>query len=494
MVKRIVVALISIGLISVAPARLVAQPEPTAEQVALGDAISDRYDVVLLSEGLGLEPRDEAIGVRMIELRGGTIAIDGLAVTGQELRERLGDDADLVLRLTYLDTATRLGLFGVRSLDEPGVSEQAGAVDRPRPDEDQDAQVEPEPAPPRRTRRTGRSDIVQFAGTATVDVDERVRGDVVVIAGSATVDGQVDGDVVVVGGSARFGPEAYVRGEVTVVGGTVSRASTAEFRRGINHVGFGEYDLNDAFSGFSWPRVGFSPRGFMVWDLAGTVLRLIFLALLGCVVIFMAQGSVERVAARSAAEPLKAGFVGFLAQIVFFPILCVAIVLLVISIVGIPLLVLLPFALLAIVIVMFVGFTGVVHGVGRWFSERMGRRSHALYLSIWVGVALLLIPTMVGEALDLLGDMFGFFAVMLALTGLFVEYAAWTTGLGAVILNRFGGALPQPAGGAPLGTEPPPIPSAPPVSEAQPPIFDSASEPGIDPGADPAGESSLDRS
>ena len=498
MVKRIVVGLVWIGLISIAPARVVAQPAPTAEQVALRDAITDRYDVVPLSEGLGLAPRDETIGVRMIEVREGTIAIDGLVVTGQELRDRLGDDADLVLRLTYLDTATRLGLFGARSLDEPAVTEQPRAVDTPRPDEDQDAEVEPEPALRRRVRRIGRSDIVRFTGTVTVDVDERVRGDVVVIAGSATVNGQVDGEVVVVGGNARFGPEAYVRGEVTVVGGTVSRASTAEFRRGINHIGFGNYGLTDAFSGFSWPRLGFSPR-LMVWDLAGTVLRLILLALLGCVVIFMAQGTVEQIAARSAAEPLKAGFVGFLAQILFFPILCVAIVLLVISIVGIPLLVLLPFALLAIVIVMFVGFTGVVHGVGRWFSERMGRPSQALYLSIWVGVALLLIPTMAGEALNLFGDIFGFFAVILALTGLFVEYAAWTTGLGAVILNRFWGALPQPAGGAPLGTEPPPIPSEPSVSEAPPPPpapdgVSLSGDPPVDLGVDPAGESPLDRS
>ena len=38
------------------------------------------------------------------------------------------------------------------------------------------------------------------------------------------------------------------------------------------------------------------------------------------------------------------------------------------------------------------------------------------------------------------------------LTGLLVEYLAWTAGLGAVILNQFGGPVFQPAGGPVGGT------------------------------------------
>ncbi len=52
-----------------------------------------------------------------------------------------------------------------------------------------------------------------------------------------------------------------------------------------------------------------------------------------------------------------------------------------------------------------------------------------------------------------MGGPFGFFAVMLGITGFVVEYVAWTTGMGAVILNRFDGA--SPAG---PDVPPPPVP------------------------------------
>ena len=71
-------------------------------------------------------------------------------------------------------------------------------------------------------------------------------------------------------------------------------------------------------------------------------------------------------------------------------------------------------------------------------------------------------PTLFGEALGLLSGPFGFFAVMLGIIGFVVEYAAWTDGMGAVILNRFGG-VPAAAAGAP----PPPIPE--PQAETAPP-------------------------
>ena len=80
---------------------------------------------------------------------------------------------------------------------------------------------------------------------------------------------------------------------------------------------------------------------------------------------------------------------------------------------------------------------------------------------------------MAGEALDLAGGFLGVFAVALSLTGLLVEYAAWTTGIGAIILNRFGGPLPSTVGGPPVPDVTLSVPGAePPVAsggaEAQP--------------------------
>ena len=442
-----------------------AQTELTSEQIDLRDAITDRFEVILLTQGLGLRPTagDE---VRMVELRDATIAIDGVPVTGQELVERLGDDADLVIRLSYADADTRLAMFGPGTvqtgLAAPAPPAPPGSPDPPAPSETAGAQPD-SPSNADRERRTTREDVVRFGESVTVAADDRVRGDVVVIGGRADVEGEVTGDVVVVGGSASFGPESYVRGEVVVVGGRMDRAPTAEFRRGITEVGLGSIPFGDG-RGFRGPRGWFGPRAFQVWDLAGTVLRLVFLALIGCVVVFAAQGTVERVADRSAAEPLKAGLVGFLAQVLFVPVLVVAILLLAISIIGIPLLVLLPFVLIAALIAMVVGFTGVIQGVGRWLGARMGREEQPIYLSVWIGVALLLIPTMAGEALSLVGGVLGAFALALSITGLVIEYAAWTAGIGAIILNRFGGPLPSAAGGPPA---PAVAPSAP---DAEPPV------------------------
>ena len=475
---------------TVGAASIAAQPEstPTDAQLELRQAVQDRFEVVVLFEGLGLSPREGAVDARMIEVGDGSIAVDGRPVSGQELRDVIGDDADVVFRLTYLDATTRAALFQTTDAPPAAVAPQLpdapAVVSETQPaSEDADETVEREPERP--ARRTTMSDIVRVFGSVTVDTDERVRGDVVVIAGSLSIDGEVTGDVVVVGGSARFGPNAVLRRDVTVVGGSISRSPTAEFRRGVNHVGIGELDFfRDRpgwFAGapFSWR---FSPRLFRVWDLAGTVIRLIFLALIASVIVFVGGGAVERIARRSRAEPVKAGLVGFLAQILLLPLVVAGTFLLLISIIGIPLLVLLPFVAIALLLVMLVGFTGVVHGVGAWFGGRLGRTTPAPYLSVWVGIALLLIPTMASEAMSAAGSVFGFFAVMLALTGVFIEYAAWTTGFGAVLLNRFGSALSPPAPG--MAGRPPHIPDPPPA------VSDAAPEPPPDVPAD----RSLDRS
>ena len=377
------------------PGVLGGQTELTLDQVALRDAVAARYDVVLLLAGLGLTPRDTNSEIRMLELRDGTIAIDGTPVSGQELRERVGEDANLILRLSYLDRATRLGMFGA---DSQATSSEA--VEQPTLPEPAVELPPAQPSPVPRAPRTTRSDVVRFGGNVTVASDERVSGDVVVIGGSLTVDGEVTGDVVVVGGPARFGPEALVAGEVTVVGGPFDRAGTAEILGGINQVGFQDLDFG-TWGGW------FGPRGFQGWALAGTLLRLIFLAVVGCLVVFVAQGTVERVALRSVAEPLKAGLVGLLVQILFVPLFLLTILLLVISIIGIPLLALMPFVLIAMFLAMIVGFTGVVQGLGRWLGSAVGRQDQPVYLSVWIGVALILMPTMAAEALSLTGGVFG---------------------------------------------------------------------------------------
>ena len=298
-------------------------------------------------------------------------------------------------------------------------------------------------------RRTVRGDVVRFGGEVHVPAGERLAGDVVLIGGRLRVDGEVTRDIVVIGGSAEFGPEAVVRRDVTVVGGRVTRHPDARFERALNEVGFGDLDLNlgGLDNGFWWPRPSRFYRSSN--DLMETFIRFAFLGLLGSVVLLVASGSAHRVADRVTREPVKAGVVGFCAQLLFLPLLIIGSVALVITLIGIPLLALMPLVVVAALAVLVLGFTGVVQLVSRLFAG--GQRSDlALF---WVGLVLLMAPALFGDALDMVGGPFRFFAVILGVTGFLVEYLAWTAGSGAVILNWFGGDPTAAAG------PPPPIPS-----------------------------------
>jgi len=85
---------------------------------------------------------------------------------------------------------------------------------------------------------------VRFGGTITVNENETVDGDVVVVAGRALVRGRVTGDVVVVGGSAELGPQAEVGKDVVVVGGQLSRDPAARVGGEVNTVGVGPITID----------------------------------------------------------------------------------------------------------------------------------------------------------------------------------------------------------------------------------------------------------
>ena len=89
-----------------------------------------------------------------------------------------------------------------------------------------------------------------------------------------------------------------------------------------------------------------------------TLVRVGMLCLLAALVLLFGRDYVARVGIRAAAEPLKAGAIGLLVQLLFLPLLIVTILLFVITIVGIPLLILIPFAILLLMVLALVGFTG----------------------------------------------------------------------------------------------------------------------------------------
>ena len=180
------------------------------------------------------------------------------------------------------------------------------------------------------------------------------------------------------------------------------------------------------------------------------------LLLLCALVVLFGGGYVERVGARAAAEPVKAGAIGLLAQLLFIPMLVITIVVLVATLIGIPLLVLVPFAIIGLGAVGLVGFTGVAYRVGGRVAAQLGFTQSSEYFRTLLGVIALLAPILAARFLSLLfgslpligGGLVSFLSGSLALVGFCLEYLAWTIGFGAVALVRFQGRRTPAFGGS----------------------------------------------
>jgi hypothetical protein len=416
--------------LALAMAAAIAADLPAAAQTSGGSAalrkqIERRFEVLPLQNGVALRPKSASSGVRSIELTDGTIAIDGAPATGAELHDKLGADADAVIRLSYLDPEARRALFA------PVVerSEEAPAAEAPVPP------VPPATTAPPRTHRSAAR--VRLGGSVTVAADETVES-VVVIGGSAHIDGQVLDDVVVIGGRVELGPLADVGKDVTAIGGAIRRNAGAHIGGDVNEVGPG-MDLR----GLPWRGMPFN-RAFWwgsTWGgliaFLSTMTRLLVLCVLASIVMLVGRDYVERVGARAAAEPVKAGLVGLFAHLLFLPTLVLVVVVLVVTIIGIPLLMLVPFAVLALAVLFVIGFTSVAYHVGRLATVRFGSAELNPMLATLVGILVVMSPVLFGRLLGLGGGLLLPIALPVLLIGFLAEYAAWTVGFGAIALNRF---------------------------------------------------------
>lgn len=399
---------------------------PTEEQQDLRSRIEAKYDVVPLSDGLALRPKVRTDRVRLIEVENGNILVDGATVTGGELRERVGSDADLIVRLSYLDEATRKALFEPQ---RPAVSAEEPATPS--------GPQSPVTATPERHQRS-RGDRVRIMGNVEVPEDERIDGQAVAVLGSVRVDGEVADQVVAVLGSVELGPHAVVGGDIVSVGGRVRRDPGAVVRGGITEVGVGS-GVNVGgphWQGFPPLVFAFGPFGGMA-RLVGTTFHLLILALLASIAFLVARVTVERGADRVAQEPLKATVIGIISHILIVPVFVLAAVVLAITIVGIPLLLLLPFAALFLVLVALAGFSGSALAVGRLARRRFGKPADAPFVDLLIGVVVILLPILVGRVIGLVGWPVSPLVFLLIAVGVGIEYLAWASGFGAVLVNAF---------------------------------------------------------
>lgn len=405
--------------------------------------VERRFEVLPLRDGVALRPRTPVAGVRSVEIAGGMIAIDGQPATGAELRSKLGADADALLQLSYMSDAARQGLFaGTPTGAAPSVP--APPVTLPTPSAPQVAPPTPPDSPdiPIRPRRTSRGDRrngdrVRIGGDVNVEEGEIVDGDVVAVGGKVRVDGEVRGDVVAVGGGVTLGPRAVVEDNVTAVGGSLHREPGAQVNGKAQEIDLGKFN----FEGWTWRR---NPVG--VWwgsmlgsafAVVGTLIRVAVLCLFAALVVLFVRAPMERVAAVATTDWLKAGAIGFAAQVLFLPLLVITCVVLVMTIVGIPLLLVLPFVILGLAVAGLVGFSGVANWLGSFVLERLGRHDTNPYTVTIVGVLAIMAPVVLSRVAGLGGGLMFPFAMALGVAGAVAEYVAWTVGFGAIALLRF---------------------------------------------------------
>ena len=446
LVRLLIVALGAIAF-HVGPGELDAAAQTPTDVADMRVQLERRFDVLPLQDGVMLRPRSRIGNVRSIEVHEGSIAVDGQAVTGAELRNRLGNDADLVVRVSFLSPAQLRNLTGAAEAEPAPVAEPPVVV--PPVDPDDDARDRRARRGPFGRRGGGNSgDRVRFGGTITVNEGDTVEGDVVVIGGFARVMGRVTGEVVVVGGSAELGPKADITGDVVVVGGGLRRDPGARIGGEVEEVGVGPININP---NIDWPRWGGGPwfgnpfGGF--FSLISTVVRVGILCLLTAIVLLLGSSYVDRIRTLAAAEPLKAGAVGFLSQVLMVPLLVILTIVLIITIVGIPFLLLLPFAVLALAVLALVGFTAVAREVGQKVLGRVWADSGAgVFAVTMAGVLLIVSPVLLGRLVGMGGGPLWVVSTPLSIVGFFVEYLAWTIGFGAVLFMLFGrrSVLPPP--------------------------------------------------
>jgi hypothetical protein len=433
-------------IVALAGVTLAARQGPPDEQLrALRTRIESRFDVVPITDGIALTPKSRMADVRMIEISDRGIAINGAAVTGSELRERAGADADAILRLSYLDPASRRSLFA------PAPPDREPQVERPRSPEP--------PETPRISRgREQFGDRVRVFGDVRVSDDESVGGAAVAVLGSVSVDGEVGREVVAVLGSVYLGPKAVVNGDVVSVGGRVRREPTAQVRGSVTEVsvdGVNMPDVDIRWGPFPW----WWHNGFgAVPRLIGSGFRLLLLIVLTGLALLLARPTVESSAHRLADNPIKATVIGVAAQILIPPTLIITGILLAISIIGIPvLLFLVPFVVLALIVMALLGFTGTAYAVGQWMRRRFGLASQPGLADVALGVIMILMPLLIGRLIAVAGWPVNGLALILIISGVALEFLAWTAGFGAVLANTFSRWQAKRAARAALTAPPPPV-------------------------------------
>lgn len=287
-------------------------------------------------------------------------------------------------------------------------------------------------------------DIVKFGKSVFVASDEMVRGDLVVFGGNAIIEGRVTGNVFVIGGNIRARSGAEIKGDAMVIGGVLDEDDDV-----IIH---GERLLFDdlvpdlgvgMFSHSPWVRWAVLP----VWFFIKLVLAFLVLLFLR-----------ERISVgdeHMASNPLKSFGAGILTAVVGLFALLIVMIPLVITVIGIPLALLLVVSCAGVFII---AWTVFAFALGRAVVARMGSVSQSAFFFVFVGAVVLFLPDVIAAFLRLApGTPFAPLGLAFKALGMLFGVFAYMTGLGAIVLSRFGGrALVAPVAAPAAPSAPPP--------------------------------------
>ncbi len=328
-----------------------------------------------------------------------------------------------------------------RTLMESSLRRALAFVPSGRENFDPDIILEMFPDIEEMSRTSSLQDIFRIGEDVEIGTFEKVRGDVIVLGGEITVRGSVTGNVVAIGDDIHITSTGKIDGDAITVGGQIKQDAG-----GTVHGSF--IDTNDF-----WPTHLFYRGDRVAWfffSLAGVVFLLTIAVLVGVIV----PRNVDRIEHHARTRFGMSFLIGLLTQILL-PIISI---LLLITVIGIPVaLVLIP---LAVISLLFLGFTGVAKAVGQGVEDRGLNLGNSSLTLITVGVLTVMLVSILGRAIGIGGDMFTPFAFAIKLAGGLIIYVAWTTGLGAALMTRFGTrtpgedvvTTPKPAP-APAGTE-----------------------------------------
>lgn len=471
--------------------------------------LGELYDVIQLRRGYVVQPTQEGVGYGLIEIEEKSVLVDGKAHDRDELRNLLGDDAEILFALAG-DEAALEGLENLTLRIDARKIEEARQIEEnirrqveelQRIDSERAAELSEELKREGRRKESDkrvRMDTqVSVGSPLTIKENEsareavvilgpltvrgQVRGDAVVVLGNADITGHIEGGLTVIGGKVFLGPEAIIDGDITSVGGEVDQAEGAQISGGVNEV-VAPVSMDVPGVDFKgWTPLG-GDRGWRGFKFAGILFNTFFLAIVVGVTSLVARQRVGAVAHRARQQPWKSGLIGAVVQVLTVPAMALVSLVLLVSIVGIPvLMVLLPLSILVLVLVCVLGYAGVAAVLGRAILGMRGRPYQwASFLTVMLGLILIQVWQIVGQGLAFAGGWIHLTGLLLIAFGFILKYLAWTVGLGAVMLDRFS---PLPAAVA-YGSPPPPPSSGRSTSFTSSP-FDSPRSPAEEPVKEP---------